>query len=371
MIYQTLVRPFLFKMDPEMAHRLAFDFLRLARGSKFLRNAMEARFAYSHPSLRTGCFGLDFPNPVGLAAGFDKNCEIAGLLPSLGFGFVEGGTVTARNQKGNSGARVFRLVREEALINRLGFNNDGAGIVRERLDAAGRCPVPFGINIGKSKDAGLEQAREDYLFSFEKLYPCADYFTVNVSSPNTPGLRELEKDVAPLLSALQEKNKELALAAGSPPKPLLVKISPDLTARQVDAAADACLSLGAAGIIATNTTLSREGLSRAVPYEGGLSGKPLAKRSLEILRRLHARAKGRIVLVGVGGIFSAEEAYRRIRSGASLVQIYTSWIYRGPSFVSEINRKLAGFLARDGFRTLADAVGADAGDEIEREASPV
>jgi dihydroorotate dehydrogenase len=300
------------------------------------------------PALRVRALGLEFPSPLGLAAGFDKDAAAYDALGAFGFGFVEVGTVTARPQPGNAAPRLFRLVRDRAIVNRMGFNNEGADAVAARL--RGRRSTIVGVNIGKTKAVPAEQAVADYVASTERLAPLADYLVVNVSSPNTPGLRDLQavEHLRPLLEAVRE-------AAGrvTPRRvPLLVKIAPDLADADVDAVADLALELGLDGIIATNTTISRDGLS-SDPAEveaagaGGLSGPPLKARSLEVLERLHKRTGDRLVLISVGGIETADEAYERLRAGATLVQAYTGLIYGGPSWPRRINRGLRDRLRHD------------------------
>ncbi len=362
-MYQSLVKPIAFSMDPETAHNAVCGFLKAAQCFPGAGALLSAFCNFSDPALESEVLGLKFKNPVGLAAGFDKNAELIRLFPKMGFGFVEAGTVTAKAQPGNPKPRMFRLIEDEAVINRLGFNNNGADAVSDRLGkvlSSCKPETPIGLNIGKSKVTDLDKATEDYLYSFERLYPFADYFTVNVSSPNTPGLRQLQHQLPPLLAALQSKNKELALKAA--PKPIFVKVAPDLELAELDRICENCTSQGIAGIIATNTTLSREGLSSGTDLknlEGGLSGKPLMNKSTAILKHIRKTAGKKLALIGVGGILSAEDAYAKIKAGASLVQVYTGWVYRGPSFVSEINKGLVRLLKKDGFKNIQEAVGVD------------
>jgi dihydroorotate dehydrogenase len=322
-------------------------------------------------------FGLEFDNPLGLAAGFDKNAVAVDQLAALGFGFVEVGTVTYHPQPGNPKPRLFRLPQDEALINRAGFNNDGAAAVAERLKNKPPDCV-LGVNIGKSKIVPNEEAVEDYLRSFELVHPVANYIAVNVSSPNTPNLRELQKADAleELLSALQKRNAELSeRSAGVPPaveeashlltlyrKPLLVKIAPDLTEAEIEAIVDISLRQNLAGIIATNTTTGREGLTTPAGKvekmgQGGLSGKPLNQRSTDVISTIYRHSKGKLPVIGVGGIFTAEDAFEKICAGACLLQAYTGFIYRGFSFAHDVNLELAGLLKENGFISLDDAVG--------------
>jgi dihydroorotate dehydrogenase len=295
------------------------------------------------PALRVHALGLDFPSPLGLAAGFDKDAAHVDALAGLGFGFVEIGTVTAQGQSGNPRPRMFRLPADRALVNRMGFNNAGADAARARLQRRGRgaVPVVLGINIGKTKAA--ENAVADYRASAERLAPLADYLVVNVSSPNTPGLRDLQavEQLQPILAAVRD-----AIASSGRRVPLLVKIAPDLADVDVDAVADLALALGLDGIVATNTTISRDGL-RSDPAAvqaagaGGVSGAPVRERSLEVLRRLRARVGDRLVLVSVGGIETPEDAFERLHAGATLVQAYTAFVYGGPLWPRRMNRGLA------------------------------
>jgi dihydroorotate dehydrogenase len=303
-------------------------------------------------------FGLKFRNPLGIAAGFDKNGRVVNQLASLGFGFVEVGTVTFEPQPGNPKPRLFRLPDEGALVNRLGFNNDGALVVAERLKALRRkCVV--GVNIGRNKEVANELAAENYLKAFELLQSHADYVAINISSPNTPNLRELHdaENLENLLSVLQSRNCELC------EKPLLLKISPDLSEPAVETVVDVAVRHGMAGIIATNTTVSREGL-RSAGVEaigaGGLSGKPLRRRSTNVISSVYRLTHGKLPIVGVGGIFTAEDAFEKIAAGASLLQAYTGFVYCGPTFARDINLGLAEILKKHGFASLEEAVGSAA-----------
>jgi len=358
MLYSFL-RPFLFSVDPERAHHLVIDALRL------LQATPASLSLPSDSRLSQNVWGLHFPNPVGLAAGYDKNATVPLVWSALGFGFAELGTITAKAQPGNPKPRIFRLGQDEALINRLGFNNDGATAIAQRLASvlppSRSHPVPLGFNIGKSKITPLEEAESDYLVSLEQLFPFADYLVVNVSSPNTPELRKLQESerLGRLLETLQVRNRQLATQAKIAPKPLLVKIAPDLTNDEVREVARASQSVGVAGLIATNTTITRPSLRTPITEDGGLSGKPLAARALEVLRVLYRAVEGKLPLIGVGGIFSAEDAYTRIRAGASLVQIYTGLIYRGPLFPRAIVHGLRARLAHDGLSHIGEAVGKD------------
>jgi dihydroorotate dehydrogenase len=334
----------MFRLDAESAHEL---------GMRALRSGLAAPHYSDAASFRLGptkLFGLDFPNPLGIAAGFDKNAIAVNQLASLGFGFVEVGTVTFKPQLGNPKPRMFRLPEDRAIINRLGFNNEGAVAVAERLSNLTRnCIV--GVNIGKNKDVPIELATENYLSAFELLAPHADYVAINISSPNTPNLRELQRS-----ENLEELLGELSHAA-SGRVPLLVKIAPDLSEPEIEAAVGVCVKYAIAGIIATNTTIGREGLKTQAVEAGGLSGEPLRSRSTEVIRTIYRYAKGRLPIVGVGGLFTGDDAFEKIAAGASLVQAYTGFIYGGPTFARDVNIRLAQILKNRGFSTIDQAVG--------------
>ncbi|MEV5510260.1 quinone-dependent dihydroorotate dehydrogenase [Streptomyces orinoci] len=354
------------RMDPERAHHLAFAWIRGLARIPVLRTFAAAVLAPRHKELRTEALGLRMHGPFGLAAGFDKNAAAIDGMAMLGFDHVEIGTVTAQPQPGNPKQRLFRLVADRALINRMGFNNDGSAAVARRL--AERNPVfrtTVGVNIGKTKVVPEAEAVADYVTSTERLAAHADYLVVNVSSPNTPGLRNLQAvdQLRPLLTAVREAADRTVTTRRVP---LLVKIAPDLADEDVDAVADLAVELGLDGIIATNTTIARDGLGLRTPREtveaigaGGLSGAPLKTRSLQVLRRLYARVGDRITLIGVGGVESAEDVWERILAGATLVQGYSAFIYQGPFWCRAIHRGLAGKLAASPYATLAEAVGAD------------
>jgi dihydroorotate dehydrogenase len=364
-MYQLFFRLFFLRMDPERAHHLAFSWIRRAARVPGLRGLVAAVLAPRPPELRTEVFGRRMNGPFGLAAGFDKNATGVDGMAMLGFAHVEIGTVTGEPQPGNPPTRLFRLVADRALINRMGFNNDGSAAVAARL--ASRRTVfrtAVGVNIGKTKAVPEEEAESDYVKSAERLARHADYLVVNVSSPNTPGLRSLQATdrLRPLLTAVRDA------AERSVPNrrvPLLVKIAPDLADDDIDAIADLAVELSLDGIIATNTTIAREGLGLAgdpalIQETGGLSGAPLKARSLEVLRRLYARVGDDIILVGVGGIETAEDAWQRILAGATLVQGYSAFVYRGPFWPRTIHRGLVARLRASPYATLADAVGAGA-----------
>jgi dihydroorotate dehydrogenase len=349
--YQSVFGPLLRLVEPETAHRLALFFLNT--GLRGLSSGDD------DPILNTHLWGIDFNNPVGLAAGFDKNAEALDGVLGLGFGFAEIGSVTPVSQPGNLPPRLFRLTKDLAVINRMGFNNDGAEIVAGRLSQRRKKGV-VGVNLGKNKTA--TNAVADYAKGAEILAPTADYLVVNVSSPNTPGLRALQGGDAlrEILSAVQEILDKGATGTARR-KPLLVKIAPDLTKEDQEDIVDVALSLGIDGIIATNTTIVRpKDLRDPQKTEtGGLSGRPLKAQAIRVLADIYRLSEGKIPLIGVGGIESGADAYARIRAGASLVQLYTALVFQGPSLVAKIKKDLADLLRRDGFSTVAEAVGAD------------
>lgn len=360
MVYRSLVRPLLFRLPPETAHEFALHSLSLLN-SKPLRFLFARRYAAQSAINR---FGIRFPNCVGLAAGFDKNGIALNALAALGFGFIEAGTVTFHPQPGNPRPRLFRLPEDRALINRAGFNNEGAAAFVKRVKAA-RPHCVLGVSIGKSKITPLEKATEDYLASFELVYEVADYVAINVSSPNTPQLRDLQQpgQLSSLLTELQSLNRVLQEIHQRPqPMPLLVKLSPDLTEEQLWEVVDVLVALRVDGIIATNTTITRDHLATdekqvAAFGAGGLSGLPLKERSTRMVADLYKLTEGKIPIIGVGGIFTAEDAWEKICAGASLVQLYTGFIYRGPAIAREINYGLDRILQREGFSNLDAAVG--------------
>lgn len=347
MIYRSLIRPSLFALtrkDPEQAHDLAIGLLRRAGGFNAFRALARGMMAVRDPRLERELFGLRFPNPVGLAGGFDKDAVAVPALAALGFGFLEVGTVTLRPQPGNPRPRMFRLPESRAIINRMGFNNAGAEAMATQLQRVWPAAVPLGVSLGKHKSTPEAQAAQDYCQALRLVHPHLDYFAVNVSSPNTPGLRNLQgrKVLDDLLLQLQRTATELAGAAA--PKPLLVKIAPDLGREQVSELLEVCLARGVAGIIATNTSTSRDGVKgadqRLADEVGGLSGHPLTARSRQMVAFIHHETGGRLPIIGVGGIQSADDALRMLDAGASLIQLYTGLIYRGMGLVKEINRAL-------------------------------
>ncbi|MEQ3554634.1 quinone-dependent dihydroorotate dehydrogenase [Pseudonocardia nematodicida] len=366
-MYDALFDRVLRHIPSEPAHRMGFGVVRALGGTSALGIRVADRLVPTDPVLRTRALGLEFTGPLGVAAGFDKNAEGVVALGRLGFGAVEIGTVTGRGQPGNPKPRMFRLTEDRALINRMGFNNDGAGAVAPRLATLRTREVPgmpvLGVNIGKSKAVPPEDAAADYRASAAALGPYADYVVVNVSSPNTPGLRDLQQvDVLePLLLAVRD---ELDRVTGQRRVPLLVKITVDLAPDDVDAVAELAVRLGLDGVVATNTTVARDALRTgadtvAAAGAGGLSGRPLRTAALDVTRRLRSRLTDRQVVVSVGGIEDAAEAYRRIRAGAALVQAYTGFVYGGLLWPSRLHRELAALLRADGFSSVDDAVGAD------------
>ena len=360
-MYRLLYWLVLQRLPAEGTHRVSFALLRLLVAVPGLGALLTRALAPRDPVLRVTALGCDLPGPLGLAAGFDKDAKGVRALLALGFGFVEIGTVTAEAQPGNPRPRMFRLPRDRALVNRLGFNNDGAAAAAARL--VRRPAGTLGINIGKTKRVAEAEAQADFTASAERLAPLADYLVVNVSSPNTPGLRDLQAvdKLRPLLTAVRA-----ACDRASPLRrvPLLVKIAPDLADDDIDAVADLALELGLDGIIATNTTIARTGLTTPAAEvtalgAGGLSGAPLKARALAVLRRLRARVGDRVTLIAVGGIETGDDAWQRIRAGATLVQGYTGFVYGGPLWPRRVQRELAAKVRAAGLRSITDAIGAD------------
>ena len=338
----TLAKKILFLLSPEKAHYTTLGLFRVAIQIPLIGRMIRKSFKFEHPRLEKELFGLTFKNPIGLAAGFDKDARYINTMKNLGFGFYEIGTVTPRPQIGNPKPRLFRLDKDDALINRMGFNNLGVEAAVRSLKQIRRHDLIIGGNIGKNKDTPNINAVEDYLICFEKLFDHVDYFVVNVSSPNTPGLRSLQakEPLQHLLSKIQEANLKK-----SSPKPILLKISPDLNHHQLDDILEIVRSGTIDGIIACNTTIAREGLSTASQKiesigNGGLSGNPVREKSTQVIRYLHTKSKGSIPIIGVGGINDVDSAIEKLEAGASLIQIYTGLIYRGPALISQIKRAL-------------------------------
>jgi dihydroorotate dehydrogenase len=335
-MYQTLVKPILFLFDPEKVHHFTFSLIRTLSKIPGMTSLFRGMYTIPDKRLERTVFGLTFKNPVGLAAGFDKDAKLYNELSNFGFGFIEIGTLTPKPQAGNPKKRLFRLKQDEAIINRMGFNNGGVQEAVERLKK--NKGVLIGGNIGKNKVTPNEEAVEDYKICFEALFPYVDYFVVNVSSPNTPGLRELQdkEPLTALLMTLQEMNN-----AKEAPKPILLKIAPDLTDDQLIDIIDIVKTTKIEGVIATNTTIARDGLQSPAKHEkGGLSGKPLTNRSTEVIRFLAEKSNKAFPIIGVGGIHSAKDALEKLDAGADLVQLYTGFVYEGPKLIKNINKAI-------------------------------
>ena len=335
-MYKTILRPFLFRFDPEEVHHFTFKTLKFLFKIPGIPALLKGAFQLNDPRLERNVFGLKFKNPVGLAAGFDKNAQLYHELDALGFGFIEIGTVTPKPQIGNEKKRLFRLKGDKAIINRMGFNNEGVEAAVNRLKT--NKGVLIGGNIGKNKVTPNENAVDDYLICFDALFQYVDYFVVNVSSPNTPNLRELQdkEPLTKLLNTLQQRNLKQQY-----PKPILLKIAPDLTDTQLLEIIEIVMETKIAGVIATNTTISREGLVSPEKEEmGGLSGHPLKNRSTEVIRFLSEKSNKAFPIIGVGGIHSPADAIEKLEAGASLVQLYTGFIYEGPGLIKAINKKI-------------------------------
>ncbi len=338
-MYKSLIRPLLYKMPPEKAHYFTAGLLQMADKLGVVRSIVKQQFQLDDARLERNVFGLNFPNPIGLAAGFDKDARWIDALELLGFGFIEIGTLTPKAQPGNDKPRLFRLEKDEALINRMGFNNGGVEAAVERIK---KCHhrMPLGGNIGKNKVTPNEDAVSDYLFSFEKLYPHVDYFVVNVSSPNTPGLRELQgkDELKKIFDSLFQFRSNQSMH-----KPVLLKIAPDLNDAQIEDIVALVNEIEIDGLVATNTTIDKNGLSSNVSLTdqtGGLSGKPVRKRSTEVIRSIHGLSNGKIPIIGVGGIHSPEDAIEKFEAGASLIQLYTGFIYEGPQLIKHIKHSI-------------------------------
>lgn len=338
-MYQ-LIKPLLFQFDPENIHHFVTAGLRTANRIWGVKAILKNTYQFEDKRLEREVFGLKFKNPLGLAAGFDKNAGMVEELAEFGFGFIEIGTVTPLPQPGNEKPRMFRLPADEALINRMGFNNQGVDVVADRLSRINRNGLIIGGNIGKNKNTQNEDAVSDYIKCFDRLFDVVDYFVVNVSSPNTPGLRELQEKepLKNILNTLQQRNRKNDIS-----RPILLKIAPDLSNSQLDDIIEIVTETKIAGVIATNTTISREGLSSPDDLSkesGGLSGKPLARRSTEVIRYLNEHSNRSFVIIGVGGIHSPEDAVEKIQAGATLLQIYTGFIYEGPGLIKRILKGL-------------------------------
>lgn len=363
MLYENLVKPIFFKMDPEQAHHVMIKGLSVAGkipGATALLNSMYG--VNEHPELAVDLLGIHFHNPIGLAAGLDKNGVATAGFSNIGFGFMEVGTVTPKGQPGNELPRLFRLIEDEAVINRMGFNNDGADAMAEVLKKRTQHKIPIAVNIGKNKATPNELAYEDYRLCIKKLYSEGEFFVVNISSPNTQGLRELQhgNELANLLNHVNEEMNIQATARGEAKKAVFVKIAPDMTEDELTHTVETIKNSNISGIIVSNTTLSREGLKSSNRSEtGGLSGKPLTDRSTEIIKTVYKLTGGQLPIIGSGGIFTAQDAYNKIRAGATLVEIYTSLIYKGPGILREINGGLMQLMKKDGFNHITEVIGAD------------
>ncbi|MEM6753560.1 MAG: quinone-dependent dihydroorotate dehydrogenase [Cyanobacteria bacterium P01_C01_bin.38] len=379
-IYQAALRPLLFnliKADPENLHSKTISTLEWLgnngsrQPSSSIKSRLQQSFCLQDSRLSQSLFGLQFPNPVGLAAGFDKDGVATPMWSSLGFGFAEIGTVTSKAQPGNPRPRLFRLPKDEAALNRMGFNNCGAEAMATRLAKLTNTPnplIPIGINLGKSKVTPLEEAANDYRHSFSLLKNYGDYFVVNVSSPNTPGLRKLQDAsmLGSILNALHEENNLQKANQNSIQKPIFVKIAPDLEWEAITEIVSLAQSYKLAGIIATNTTIKREGLNTQILAQtgkslseeaGGISGKPVRERSTEVIKYIWQQSQGQIPIIGVGGIFTAQDAWDKITAGACLVQIYTGWVYQGPGMIRRILQGLLLKLEQNGLNSISEAVG--------------
>ena len=378
LLYKRLLRPAAFALNAERAHELGLDVLGRSLSSKAARKIAASRYCISAFG-ELDRFGLKFANPIGIAAGFDKDGKVVEQLAALGFGFIEVGTVTLNAQSGNEKPRLFRLPKDQALINRLGFNNEGAAAMAKRLSNIERTCI-VGVNIGKNKNIFDEEIVENYLKTLEIVYRVADYITINVSSPNTPNLRKLQgaRELEALVSTLRGRIKGLSRvkpqtnplslsevvdaqrSMTAKPKPLFVKIAPDLNENEIEDVVDICLANKIDGIVATNTTISREGLkTRGVMRTGpgGLSGKPLAKRSNEVISKIYRYSEGQMPVIGVGGVFTAEDAFDKFAAGACLIQAYTGFVYLGPSFARTINKGLAEIVEERGYGGLDEIIG--------------
>jgi dihydroorotate dehydrogenase len=363
MFYKKLLRPLLFGLSAENAHDLTIRSLSAAEkipgGISLLKMLYGMK---QQKELKVKLGGIEYPNPIGLAAGLDKNGIAVGGFSSIGFGFIEVGTITPKEQPGNPLPRVFRLPIDTAIINRMGFNNVGADQMAANLKKAKPYQIPVAVNIGKNKVTANEDAVKDYRACIRQLYAEGDFFVVNISSPNTPGLRSLQhgEELSNLLEAVKDEMSTQRKRHGGSEKPIWVKIAPDVSSEELSYMVETIVQSGITGVIATNTTLSRDGLHHINASEaGGLSGKPLTNRSTEVIRQIYQQTNGRLPIIGCGGVFTAEDAYDKIRAGASLVEVYTSLIYEGPSLIKRLNKGLLRLLHRDGYSYISQAIGAD------------
>jgi len=353
-IYHNLIKPILFQLDPESAHHFAASMLNLSRTVPFFQQSIRAILEYRSDRLRQSIWGMEFKNPIGMAAGFDKTAELYPSLAYMGFGFIEIGTITAKEQPGNELPRLFRYTNEKALINRMGFNNPGADKVQLTLQKQ-RKLVIRGINAGKSKVTPIEDATEDYIYTLRKLTPYADYAVINISSPNTPGLRSLQSNKA-LSQLIEGIQNEFGIKF---PIPLFFKFAPDLSVSELRENLEICLKYKIDGVILTNTTLNKESLGEGEHPEGGLSGAPLFSKALLYVSEAYKILRGRIPIIGVGGIDSGEKALQMIQAGANLIQIYTSYVYEGPFLPSQICSYLDQYLKKENIKHISEIVGID------------
>lgn len=362
MFYKNFVKKMLFQLDPETAHNIIISGLGAAGSIPGAQNILSSVWGVrEYEELAVDLWGLHFANPIGLAAGLDKNAHAIQGFSRIGFGFMEVGTVTPKPQPGNDKPRSFRLPQDEALINRMGFNNCGIEEMAANLRKAKPYKIPVVVNIGKNKVTPNEDAIEDYRSCIRGLYELADLFEVNISSPNTPGLRKLQHgdELTGLLKAVVDERNVQQERHGGKSKAILVKIAPDLTSEELESTVSSIMDSGISGIVASNTTITRNGLTHPNQIEtGGLSGKPLTQMSTEIIRRVYQITEGKLPIIGSGGVFTAADAYDKILAGASLVEIYTSLIYEGPAVNRAINEGLRALLKRDGFTHISQAVGA-------------
>ncbi|MGX4608030.1 quinone-dependent dihydroorotate dehydrogenase [Priestia sp. JNUCC 25] len=358
MVYSTL-RPMLFSVDPEKAHNLSISALKLLQTNPFLINQYYKKMNVKNPRLKSSYWGVDFDNPVGLAAGFDKNGEVYSGLYALGFGTIEVGSVTPLPQEGNPKPRLYRLKEDNGLINRMGFNSKGVYEVEKNFVTTAKTPLPIGINLGKNKITPNAEAALDYIKGLEVLYKHGDYFVINISSPNTKNLRDLQHITnlyALLTQIINKRNnllKELKLY-----RPIILKVAPDLTPNQIEQVVETALSAGIEGLIVSNTTIEREGLHSVYKKEeGGLSGRPLVQKSTELIYKVYKQTQGKIPIIGSGGIFTGMDAFEKLAAGANLVQVYTGMIYRGPSIAKHINNELIKIMDQRGFNSVEEVIG--------------
>ena len=356
MSFFDTIKPIIYKIDPETAHNIVESIFKTTRRCPLFFNSLISKNFITNEKIKQTIWGLEFKNPVGVAAGFDKNATMIQAWPVMGFGWGEIGAVTVRPQEGNEKPRSWRWPEFEAIQNAYGFNNDGVDIIKQRLQKIYPFILPIGANIGKNKDTPEDKAIEDYKTLVEELKNTVDFFVINISSPNTPGLRDLLN--AEFISNLFSELKKLT------DKPILIKFSPDMEDEDIRNLANLSVMYGADGIIVTNTTVNYDIIDTPVK-KGGISGKPLAKRSYEVLRLVANEVFGKVPIVSVGGIDSAEEAYKRIKAGASLLQVYSGIIYKGPGLIREINEGITKFLEEDGFSHISEAIGADIPKQLE------